>query len=778
MDNVKTNREKLLNLTKNALGEKYIFLDEIVPIGQGGSGIVYVVNQVFGRDENIIAKRAVKFFMFRDDLINEWGYVSASNFITEIKNITQFTHQNILKVIDGDFYDIEINNEKYQIPYTITEYIEGDNLEDLFTKDNLEKCKCYLKNEEVVFGIFKDIIEAIVYIHNKKFYHCDIAPKNIFLKMGENKDVFAILGDLGAGNTIDSVIESNVRVIGTFDYMPQNVQLLKNKEISREKFASLQPYWDIFSLIHTMENVVKKIEENNIINGPIWNLKMLIKKIISKNYSNIDELKEDVEHLKPSSGQIFNLDELSEASSKMRPCLIPCGTAMMSYRMKKLAKHDCMLRLMEVPQLLEGATTFFGANHTRYEHSLGTYELMRRAILALLRNKDYIFYLSEKQVILALLGALLSSITNFPYSYAIQELRIQNPEIFLKLERKKLFQQLINQKSDFSNKSLMECIHELFPNQEIDEEDISYVIFGKKDIRKQELDNLYLLLNSSIGVRIIDYIVRDAHHIGISCRIETDNLFNNLAIIEDEFCLKQGGISSAEQVIINRSWMFKRIYWSDPNRANAALLKYLFYTVYCEQNSIDEIIETEVKQFVCTKTSIQNILVDACDEKKKEEIKSIIEFINHKGQRRYKSILVLDKNSKFKRANQTCERFANLSYIEQFNIRNKLESRFLKKYDFMNNELKKGVALLVDIPVENMENKIGKDIRVMRHDKNILTLDKASGLVKGMRDNYEEQLKILRVYIRPDLYDEIINVKKYNKEDIGKEMNEILCELL
>ena len=141
-----TRREEYLKLSKKSLGEKYIFTDEIKPIGEGGSGIVYVINQVFGRDENIISKRAVKFFIFKDDLMDNWGVVSVNNFQTEIKNITQFSHQNILKVIDGDFYRIEINGEVYEIPYTITEYIEGDNLEELFESDKLYLCKKYIKN--------------------------------------------------------------------------------------------------------------------------------------------------------------------------------------------------------------------------------------------------------------------------------------------------------------------------------------------------------------------------------------------------------------------------------------------------------------------------------------------------------------------------------------------------------------------------------------------------------------------------------------------------------
>lgn len=773
-----TKREEYLNLTKKALGDKYIFMDEIKPCGEGGTGIVYIANQVFGKDENIIAKRAVKFFIFRDDLMEEWGFASINNFRTEIKNITQFNHQNVLKVVDGDFYSIEIEGKNYDIPYTVTEYIDGENLDDLFKEGNRNLCRSYIKNEEVVFDIFLEIIDAVQYLHSNDFYHCDIAPKNIFLKIGKEKDVFAILGDLGAGNTLDGRVNSSIRIIGTYDYMPDDVKPWKNEEVSYEKFAALQPQWDIYSTVCTFRTIIDKINENEIISSDTWNLERLCEKLKSTRYVSIAELKKDVEYLKPSSGQILNLDELSEASSNITSFLIPCGCVMLSRRIRKLIKHYSMLRLMDVPQLLEGATTFPGANHTRYEHSLGIYELMRRAILALLRNRDYVNSLSEKHVVLALLGALLSSLANFPYSYAVQELRLRTPNIFPELERRKIFSSLINQPSGEPNKSLLDCIHELFPNYDIKEEEIEYVIFGNENERNQELDNLHSLLNSSIGVRIIDYIVRDAHHIGISCRIETDNLFNNLAIYNEEFCLKQGGIPSAEQIITNRSWMFKRIYWSDPNRANAALLKYLFYVVYCDCKEIDKLIAEEVTKFDCTKKSIQNILIQNCSADKKEHVTSIINFINHKGRQRYKSILVLDSKSKYAHANASCNGFFEMNYIEQYAIREKLEEWFLERCHISKEETNKGVILLADILVENLRNKMGEDIRVIRRDNQILELQDASGLVNGMHENFKKQLRFLRIYIRPDIYDAVVNNPENPKEKIAKELNQRLHELL
>ena len=134
-------RERYLGIGDNSLGKKYDFIltnNLYIPIGQGGSGIVYAANQVFGN--NIYVKRAVKFFIFRDDLMETWGYISKDNFDTEIKNISRFNHQNILKVVDGDYYNIIIDGKEVKIPYTVTEFIDGPNLDELFDEKNRDLC--------------------------------------------------------------------------------------------------------------------------------------------------------------------------------------------------------------------------------------------------------------------------------------------------------------------------------------------------------------------------------------------------------------------------------------------------------------------------------------------------------------------------------------------------------------------------------------------------------------------------------------------------------------
>lgn len=170
---MRSKRETILNISEKCLGNKYLFIcdnDQFIPVGEGGSGIVYAANQIFSNDLKAYAKRAIKFFAYKDDLIDKLGYVSKDNFDIEIENISRFNHQNILKVIDGNYYEVTIDDSnRILIPYTVTEFIDGPNLETLFEPENRELCLQIFRNEETVFSLFSQIISGIEYLHKNIF---------------------------------------------------------------------------------------------------------------------------------------------------------------------------------------------------------------------------------------------------------------------------------------------------------------------------------------------------------------------------------------------------------------------------------------------------------------------------------------------------------------------------------------------------------------------------------------------------------------------------------
>ncbi len=778
---IESRREKFLNIKTNSLGEKYSFISDennkFIAVGQGGSGIVYAANQKFSNDSSVYVKRAVKFFAFRDDLVEKWGYVSKDNFDVEIKNISRFNHQNILKVIDGDYYKVKVSSDDadlISIPYTVTEYIEGPDLETLFDNDNKELCVRIFKNEEVVFSLFAQIISGIEYLHKNNFYHCDIAPKNIFVKTDNDVEPLAVIGDLGAGKTVTPKNFNSTRIIGTWHYMPEAAKNIKNQEVTYEEFCKLQPAWDIYSTVKTLKEIIQKIKSSTFFEFDFWNLDRLYEKLSEGKYESITDISADIDHLRPTNSQIFRLDELSEASKNIGQVILPINSAYLSRRMRNLSKHNMLLRLMNVPQLLEGATTFPGANHTRYEHTLGTYELMRKAMVSLLRNKEYAKFFSEKYVIIGLLSALLSSLANFPYSYAISELHNQEKELFKELSSRKLFNKLLHFKNEENQNSLFECINEVFGEYKISDSDILYVVFGKESssARNRELEVLNYILNSSIGVRVVDYMMRDSHHIGLTHKIDTDNLFKSMSISKGEFCLRQSGITSAEQIITNRYWLFKRIYWSDPNRANAALLKHIFYTV-----NTPEFIDELFNEFhSASKKDIQKIILDCVDTENLSSIEASIDLLNQNGRTRYKSVLVLDKNSEYPHSSEICSTFASMAYSKQHIIRDKLEQELLKKYNLSEMHANYGAIVLIDMPYENSGNKLGDDIRILRYDESYISLTRSSGIVAGLKTSFEDQLMLLRVFLRPDIYEKVL--EQFGGNDIENFISEKLYELL
>ena len=79
-----------------------------------------------------------------------------------------------------------------KILYIQMQYCDGETLED-FLRDNPLKV-----NEKIKWKIFRQVLEAVNYLHQREIIHRDIKPENIFLDY--NKD--ARLGDFGLAKRI------------------------------------------------------------------------------------------------------------------------------------------------------------------------------------------------------------------------------------------------------------------------------------------------------------------------------------------------------------------------------------------------------------------------------------------------------------------------------------------------------------------------------------------------------------------------------------------------
>jgi len=195
-------------------------------------------------------------------------------------------------------------------------------------------------------------------------------------------------------------------------------------------------------------------------------------------------------------------------------------------------------RLRRIKQLGTSYLTFHGAEHSRFTHSLGTYETMRRALNHLQLN--YGWPSTERQRKLALAAALLHDVGHGPFSHTFESVYPIHHEQWTRkilLEEEEIRSVLTEVGSDF-------------PQQLVD----VFASGGDNTIVRQ-------LISSQLDVDRMDYLLRDAMMTGVSYgRFELTRLLRSLALHEGQVVLKATGLHTAEQYIFARYFMYTQVY--------------------------------------------------------------------------------------------------------------------------------------------------------------------------------------------------------------------------
>ena len=175
---------------------------KIVQIGEGGFGTCY---KVLGLDDNN-EEFAIK--ILSKQLIKEKNNEKSVN---DVRNIQKkLNHPNICRLYEA----FEDNNNVY----AVLELCQNGDL------SNLLKKRGKLKEIEVQYYI-KNLIEALIYIHERNIVHLDLKLANILL----TDKMELKLGDFGLANYIDKI---NYKRAGTTLYMAP--EALKNNQYGKK----------------------------------------------------------------------------------------------------------------------------------------------------------------------------------------------------------------------------------------------------------------------------------------------------------------------------------------------------------------------------------------------------------------------------------------------------------------------------------------------------------------------------------------------------------------
>ncbi len=186
IDNISRNNPELLSLVTEIVASQF---DSKRPVADRKIG-KYIATDIIGRGTYSIVYKAihkdlrmpVAIKMIRHHMVVDQDFLF--NFKNEAQIIASLNHENILKI-----YDIE---ERYKTLFIVTEFLEGESLQDLLSRLKVIPQLLALK-------IIYQICGGLRYAHEKGIVHRDINLANIMVLPGDRVKIldFGLACEIG-----------------------------------------------------------------------------------------------------------------------------------------------------------------------------------------------------------------------------------------------------------------------------------------------------------------------------------------------------------------------------------------------------------------------------------------------------------------------------------------------------------------------------------------------------------------------------------------------------
>lgn len=217
-------------------------------------------------------------------------------------------------------------------------------------------------------------------------------------------------------------------------------------------------------------------------------------------------------------------------------------------------------RLRRVHQLGTTSLIFHGAEHSRFSHSVGVYEIARRIIESFQKNfpskhpGDGLWDDSEKMV--ALCAALLHDVGHGAYSHTFEHIFGTNHEqitqAIITSPKTEINQVLRRVSPDFPEK-VASVINKTYPNKQVVE-----------------------MISSQLDADRMDYLLRDAYNTGVKYgTFDLSRILEVMRPYQDGICFEMNGMHAVEDYIVSRFQMYQQVYFHPVSRSMEVILNRL-----------------------------------------------------------------------------------------------------------------------------------------------------------------------------------------------------------
>ncbi len=197
-----------------------------------------------------------------------------------------------------------------------------------------------------------------------------------------------------------------------------------------------------------------------------------------------------------------------------------------------IVKHPLIHRLTRIKQLGLASFVYPGAQHTRFQHSIGAFHLMSEAILSLEQKGIFIFD-SEAEAVQA--AILMHDIGHGPFSHVLENTLIQG----------------------ISHEDISLLMMEKINNEMNGALNLAIRIF-KDEYPKRFL---HQLISSQLDMDRLDYLRRDSFFTGVTeGNIGSARIIKMLNVVNDQLVVESKGIYSIENYLTSRRLMYWQVY--------------------------------------------------------------------------------------------------------------------------------------------------------------------------------------------------------------------------
>ncbi len=209
-------------------------------------------------------------------------------------------------------------------------------------------------------------------------------------------------------------------------------------------------------------------------------------------------------------------------------------------------------RLRRIKQLGTSYLTFHGGEHSRFNHSLGVYEIMRR----ILETFEGRVQMTREEKLLCLCAALLHDVGHGPFSHSFEKV--------FRFDHEDWTREILTGQTEINR--ILCTVGDDFPQR------VSEVI-----AKTYENKLIVSLISSQIDADRMDYLLRDAYYTGVNYgNFDIERILRVMRPHEDGVVIKFSGMHAVEDYIMSRYQMYWQVYFHPVTRSAEVVLRKMF----------------------------------------------------------------------------------------------------------------------------------------------------------------------------------------------------------